>query len=234
MIKPQDIILTIIAVHSITLAMGLFWIYSTQSRVNEEILKRNYKLAEKNSLYNFNEKITNFLKALIPFYYFIQGLNIIKDSGDYKATVDKAIASGKYEPIDFEYRKKEPEVKVTVPEPKVEFELTKEKFKARKNDSSLYDPTETPIEYSERIMAEEQIKMAPFIDKAIVKNVYDNIENNEKETITSEFKNISPQDLATHISKLNKNELIALSEVIEQLLAIKGKNYIRTLEKDVA
>lgn len=233
MLEVQDILLSYIAIHSITLAMGLFWIYSTQSRVNEEILKRNYKLAEKNSLYSFNEKITNFLKSLIPGYYFVIGLNIIKDSGDYKRTVEKAIASGKYEPIDFENRKKEVIPKITAPEPKVKFELEKEKFKARKNDCSLYDPTETPIEYSKRIMSEDEIKIMPFIDDNSLNQTYQAF-NDISVIDENKAQKISNKDIANHISNLKEEDLIVLNEIIQKLLLHKEKEYTRTLEKDVA
>jgi len=233
MIKIQDIILTAIVIHSITLAMGLFWIYTTQSRVNEEILKRNYKLAEKNSLYKFNEGIGSFLKALIPFYYFVLGLNIIKDSGDYKNTVAKAIASGKYEPIDFENRKKIEPV-ISTPEPKVEFELTKEKFKARKNDSSIYNPDETPMEYSERIMSYEETMTTPYIEATPVLETQKSSDLSIEESTYKASKIITPEEMASYISKLNKNDLRSLQDIIDQLISLKEQSYQRTLEKDVA
>ena len=43
-----------------------------------------------------------------------------------------------------------------------EFDIVKEPFKARKNDSSIYNPLETPVEYIEKIINIENAKATPL------------------------------------------------------------------------
>lgn len=220
----MNAVLIYVLVQATTNAMGLFFIYSTQSRVNEEILKRNYKLTEKNSLYSFSEGISNFFKGFIPFYYLGKGLSIIKDSGDFKNTVDKAIASGKYEPIDFQTRKT-PVVPVEKEQDlKVEFEIVKEPFKARKIDSSIYNPHETPIEFIERVVSDDYLlSPTPYAESTL----------DIKEEV-KEQEDTRANDLANYISNLPNDQLRALEESIRALRQTKEKAYTMKLEKEVA
>jgi len=221
----KNAILLYVIIQSLTTAIGLFFIYSTQGKVNEQILKRNYKLANANSLYTFNNKLNNVLKAFIPFYYFVKGLNIIKDNGDFQHTVDKAIASGKYIPINLEQKKEISSI--TYPKPNIEEKFTKEKFKAIKNNTNIYNPDETPIEYIEKIMENEyEIKLTPYIDNNDYIPPIQNIEEDKE--------NLSLPQILPYLSQLSPLELEILLHNIEQLIISKEKSYKRVLEKDIA
>ena len=166
---------------------------------------------QKNSLYSFSEGISNFFKGFIPFYYLSKGLSIIKDSGDFKNTVDKAIASGKYEPIDFQARK---EVIATAPKKedlKVEFEIFREPFKARKIDSSIYNPHETPIEFIERVVSDDyMLSPTPYAEPTL-----------DIKEVVKEQEDARADDLANYISNLPNDQLRALEESIRALRETK-------------
>lgn len=216
----DNVIVLGLAVHALTTAFGLIVLDVCNGIIDEKIEQKGYVLRNKNSLYTFNEKLGNFLKGLIPFYYLTKSLLLVGRKKEMDRVVDERILSGKYRNVNEKIDMFEPENDITVaPAPKVEFEKP-EKYKASKMDYSIYNTYETPVEYIIREMSnEEEMDLTPFDTHYV--------ENNQKE--------ITNNDITRKLMSLNNEELENLSSLMEYL-KVKNTNdeKRRILEKDVA
>ena len=103
-----------------------------------------------------------------------------------------------------------------------------EKYTARKNDISVYDDLETPIEYITRQntktveVDEKNLELTPFLG---ANNVIDHV------VIKDE---VTKNDIAKAISELDPYELELLRDKLETLADIKKRNMRLKLEKDAA
>ena len=144
--------------------------------------------------------------------------------------VQEEIKSGKYVTKDEYDALKEAEVKAAL-EPKndilvnsetnLEFEKP-EKYTARKNDISLYDTYETPIEYITRETKQENdLEITPFSnDDKVVEHV----------VVKDE---VSKEDIAKAITELDVYELELLKSKISDLVDIKKDDLLLKI-KDAA
>lgn len=221
---------TIFLIYTVTqlmsTAFGLAVIDRVQMAIKTELREKGYILKNKNSLYNFNDSFILFAKGFIPFYYAIKALNMTSDKDLIQKEFQKAIESGKYinikemeNDIESEEEKKE-DLSLFIPE-KTPF-TAPEKYRARRNDTTLYDTAITPIEYViKETTPSDDLKLTPFDDEdKIVKHVM------VKNDITNE-------DIAKAISQLNVEELETLTQTINTLVKIKKNNQKLSL-KDVA
>lgn len=222
------VLLVYAIVQLITTAFGLAVIESIKPIVEERLETSGYVKRNRNSLYNFNDSLLNVLKGFIPFYYFTKALKIISNKkNSISKQMDEEIRNGNY------YNPKDiPETQViddsaksdvlVNSETEVIFEKP-EKYKARKNDVSLYDTYETPVEYITReTTKEEELELTPYLtDDKVVEHVV------VKNDVTS-------ADIAKAISELDVYELELLRDKLSLLVDNKRKDKSLLLEKDVA
>ena len=222
------VLLVYAIVQLITTAFGLAVIESIKPIVEERLETSGYVKRNRNSLYNFNDSLLNVLKGFIPFYYFTKALKIISNKkNSISKQMDEEIRNGNY------YNPKDiPEAQViddsaksdvlVNSETEVIFEKP-EKYKARKNDVSLYDTYETPVEYITReTTKEEELELTPYLtDDKVVEHVV------VKNDVTS-------ADIAKAISELDVYELELLRDKLSLLVNNKRKDKSLLLEKDVA
>ena len=222
----MDKVLLVYAISQlITTAYGLAVIESVRPIINKKLHDKGYK-RNRNSLYNFNSTITDVLKGFIPFYYFSKAISLISNKDNLDKKVDEEIKTGKYVSID-----ETPEIQIIPEDIKSEdFDFKSEivcekpeKYTARKNDYTLYDTYETPIEYITRESTkEDNLELTPFVgENKVVEHVV------LKEEVTK-------KDIAKAITELNPNELEMLAERTRTLANMKRQNLSRKLEKDVA
>ena len=191
--------------------------------------KNEYDSKNKNSLYNYSSTIKDILKGFIPFYYFVKALSMLSLTKDKTPNLVE----------ENEYLKEEkttPEVTVIEDEDtdysifrgNLRLDEKPEKYTARKNDISVYDDLETPIEYITRQntktveVDEKNLELTPFLG---ANNVIDHV------VIKDE---VTKNDIAKAISELDPYELELLRDKLETLADIKKRNMRLKLEKDAA
>lgn len=222
----STIFLIYVVTQLMSTAFGLAVIDRVQMAIKTELREKGYILKNKNSLYNFNDSFILFAKGFIPFYYAIKALNMTSDKDLIQKEFQKAIESGKYININEIENNTELEEKpqedfsLFIPE-KTSFEAP-EKYRARKNDHTLYDTAISPIEYViKETEPADDLRLTPFDEEnKIVEHVM------VKKDITNE-------DIAKAISQLNIEELETLTQTINTLVNIKKNNQQLSL-KDVA
>ena len=227
----NDILIGILIVHLATTAFGLAVIESVREVVEDKLHSEGYVRKNRNSLYNFNDGFSNFLKGFIPFYYFGKSLSLIGNKKAVNKTVKKEIDSGNY--IKREELQKQLNAKVQViedkpnditvkPETEIIFEKP-ERYKARKIDYSVYDTYETPIEYITRETSnDEKLEITPFKG---------NNETVEHVLVKSE---VSNSDIAQAlVNELNVEEREKIINLLNEVNKREKEKELK-LEKDVA
>ena len=203
----------------VTNAYAFAVIESVKPLVVKELHNRGY-VKNKNSLYNFNYTFSNILRGFIPFYYLRKAIKLVKTNGNIDAQADELIEKGKYV-LD-----NEEVIEVKTDEPIKEEDLSfveSEKYVARKNNYSLYETYETPINYETRESTiDDNLQITPFIEE----------EKIVKEPIIKN--DVTNEDIAKAICELDSDELKELIDKIQTLQLIKSKNKELKLEKDIA
>lgn len=226
----KNVFILYVITQLVTTAYGLAVIESTRPFVESKLIDQGYH-KNKNSLYRFNNTASNILKGFIPFYYLIKSLKITMRKGDVSNEVMEQIKSKNYV-LDEEEIEEEIPTDVKVIEDIKEDDLVNsmniafekpEKYTARKNNISLLDTYETPIEYEEKQASkEDDLELSPFVNnEKVVEQVL------VKEEVTN-------KDIAKAICDLDLHELVSLREKIAELEEIKKNNKELKLEKDVA
>jgi len=223
----KNLLLIYLLVQLLSTAYGLAVIETVKPIVKQKLADNGYTKMNKNSLYNFSNRITNILKALIPGYYAFKAVSLVRGSDPITRAYNEEITSGNYITYEEEQRLKmleeqnKNEYKPVI-EPEIIFEKP-DKYVARKNDVSLYDTYETPIEYITReATREDNLSITPFQgEDAVVKPVV------VKEEVTN-------SDIAKAISSLSAEELELLNEKITYLAEIRKNNHVLSLDRDVA
>lgn len=222
----ETVIIALIVAQLISTAYGLAVIGSVKPIIEEKLKDQGYVLKNKNSMYKFNEGLGNFFKGFIPFYYALKAISLVQGRDPINRAVRNEIENGEYITREEQkaLREKEEFLKtasLSKPiEPQIIFEKP-ERYVARKNDYTLYDSYETPIEYITREASNDEVlDITPYVAKESEKPKY--IE-----------KEVSKSDIAKAIAELDAFELESLGEKIESLAEVKKRN--RTLRlKDVA
>ena len=218
-------------IQCISTAYGLTVIGAVKPLIEQKLHEKGYIEKNKSSLYQFNEKLGNFFKGFIPFYYAYKAIKLVEGRDCVDRAVDEEIISGDnyithdeqmaiFNAAEEANRQK---VNIYVPEPKVEFEKP-EKYKATKIDNSIYDRNETPVEYIEKEMEkEDSLQITPFTETDRIRS---NVLQYNPREVTSE-------DVARYIGAMDYDTLLELGYNINQL-AYSRKNKQRVLEKEVA
>ena len=224
----KEILIIYVITQLITTAYGLAVIESIRPFVEKELREKGYH-RNSNSLYNFNNTFSNVLKGFIPFYYFSKALRVVTHKNTaIEENVNEKIEKGTF--VKEDEIKEEPKEEVTViDEPVVEQSIANvafekpEKYKARKNNVSLYDIYETPIDYeTHENTKEDKLEINPFInDEKVIEQVV------VKEPVTN-------KEIAKAICNLSEEELYMLAKKIKKLETIKRNTKSLKLEKDVA
>lgn len=219
----KDILLIYVIVQLLSNAYGLGVIWSVQSSIEEKLRDKGYVLKNRDSLYKFNDKLGKIAKAFIPGYYAIKAISLIQAKNPVANAVENEIKSGNYvtpeEQIDI-YSTENNELMVKViSDPQIVFEKP-DRYTARKNDISLYDTYEVPIDYEEHEdTLDRKLEITPFVGEAkIMPEII-------KEPVNS-------SDIAKAISELDSRELEELSDKVLTLAKMKRNRSLRL--KDVA
>lgn len=226
----DKVVLVYIIIQLLTTAFGLAVIESVRPIIEKKLHDKGFYQRNRNSLYNFNNTLVDIAKGFIPGYYFFKAIKLVGNKKNIDDAVDKEIREGNY----VKHEPKEevsavPEVQVIEDKrdptiaygPEIIFEKP-EPYKARKNDLSLYNTYETPIEYIEReTEREEDDALTPFV----------NTNNQVEENIVKE--DVTKSDIAKAIAELDIYELQMLSDKLKILAEVKKENTLK-LEKDVA
>ena len=216
------VILIYLIVQLITTAFGLSVIETIRPIVNKKLIDDGYVLKNKNSMYKFNEGLVKFLLGLIPCYYLVKALDMVKGSDAVEREAINQIRSGNYVTVE-EYLY--PTVEANVEDKNVT-RIVKEtepfekpdKYVARRNDYLLTDTNEKDVKFQEVHSDSDKIGITPFSDKNI-RPVID--------------KKITDEEVINYIYKLSPNKLRRLSVSANELAEIKSGNPVLTL-KDVA
>ena len=221
-----NVILAFIIAQLISTAYGLAVIGSVQPIIEKKLKDNGYVLKNKNSMYKFNEGLGKFFRGFIPFYYAVKAILLVQGKDPIDRAVQKEIENGEYITREEReaMRQKEEFLKtasVSKPmEPQIIFEKP-EKYVARKNDYTLYDTYETPIEYITRETTnDDKLDITPYI-------------SGEKKVSKVIEKEVTKNDIAKAIAELDAYELQMLGEKVEALAEIKQRNKTLRL-KDVA
>lgn len=221
-----NVILAFIIAQLISTAYGLAVIGSVQPIIEKKLKDNGYVLKNKNSMYKFNEGLGKFFRGFIPFYYAVKAILLVQGKDPIDRAVQKEIENGEYITREEReaMRQKEEFLKtasLSKPmEPQIIFEKP-EKYVARKNDYTLYDKYETPIEYITRETTnDDKLDITPYI-------------SGEKKVSKVIEKEVTKNDIAKAIAELDAYELQMLGEKVEALAEIKQRNKTLRL-KDVA
>ncbi len=229
----QKALIIYVIIQLITTAYGLAVIESIRPIVEKKLRDQGYK-KNRNSLYNFNHTMIDLVKCLIPFYYLAKAIKIISDKSSVDKKVNEEIKSRNYvndeeynTDLDVSKEKEENVIDFTDSIYKSPYDLMfekPEKYTARKNDNSLYDTYETPVDYIERVSREEdELKLTPFANSD---KIVEHVVVKEK---------VSKSDIAKALTELSASELDSLKNKISELADLKRKEDFKLkLEKDVA
>lgn len=222
----ENVILAFIIAQLISTAYGLSVIGSVKPVIENKLKNEGYVLKNKNSMYKFNEGLGKFFRGFIPFYYAIKAISLVQGKDPIDRAIKKEIEDGEYITREEKEAIRQREefmrtASLSKPiEPQIIFEKP-EKYVARKNDYTLYDTYETPIEYiTHETTNEDKLNITPYIGA-------------EKEKQTFVEKEVTKSDIAKAISDLDAYELQMLGEKVEALAEIKQRNKTLRL-KDVA
>lgn len=222
----MNILLTYIVIQLLSTAYGLSVIETVKPIVNKKLIDDGYVLKNKNSMYKYNEGLVNFFKGLIPFYYAIKAIKLIKGSDAIEKEAIRQISKGNYVTFEeYENDKKDLDV-ISIEDkslvkvnndPVVSFEKP-EKYIARRNDFDLLETNEEEVVYEESYETrEEKLSITPF-------------KSGEIRTIERE---VTKADIVSAITHLSPEELDTLGNKMHELAAVKKGRIVLSL-KDVA
>lgn len=208
-----NVILVYIITQLISTAYGLAVIGSVKPLVEERLRDKGYVLKNKNSLYKFNEGLGDFFRGFIPFYYATKAILLVRGKNPIERAVNQEIRDGEYitreEQLQiFQDEEARKNMITPVLEPAIVFEKP-ERYTARRNDYTLYDAYETPIEYITReATRDNELEITPFANAPVVEKEF------VKEPVTN-------SDIAKAISELEPEQLEALESKIKTLSLLK-------------
>ena len=224
----KDILLIYGVIQLVSTAYGLSVIGSVKPLIEKRLRDQGYVEKNKNSLYKFNEDLGNFFKGLIPFYYAVKAVSLVRGRDPIERAVREEISSKGYITREEQTAlltqesmpKEQNKVKMNI-EPEIAFEKP-ERYTARKNDISLYNTYETPVEYMTRESSlDEKFEPTPFVTEHPV-------------TPTIIKEEVTKSDIAKALAELDAYELDALELKLKNLAEIKRNSRRLMLEKDVA
>ncbi len=165
------VILVYAIIQLITTAFGLSVIETIRPIVNKKLLKDGYVLKNKNSMYKFNEDLTNFAMGLIPCYYLIKAMNMVRGSDAIEREAARQVKIGNYVTMEeylypvVEINKEDKNVAKIVHE--VEPFEKEYKHVARKNTYSFLESNGEKVKYSETYQNEQKELITPYAERTV-------------------------------------------------------------------
>ncbi len=228
-------ILVYLIIQLLSTAYGLSVIEAVRPVVNKKLIDDGYVLKNKNSMYRFNEGLTNFAKGLIPFYYTIKAINLVKGSDAVERAAIEEIRKGNYITLEEALNpvKEESFVDDTIaraPEPAISFEKP-DKYVARKNDFLLLETHEEDVEYDtiNEVNEDKQV-ITPFDEKLVDKTPK---KTEEKVVRLVTTKDITSQDVIKMLRNLSPEQINKFIELLHEYVEVKEGRKVLQL-KDVA
>ena len=163
------VILVYLIVQLVTTAFGLSVIETIRPIVNKKLIDDGYVLKNKNSMYKFNENLVDFLRGLIPCYYLIKALKMVKGSDAVEREAINQIRKGNYVTMEeylnpiVEVNKEDKNITRIVKE--VEPFEKPDKYVARRNDYILSETNEKEVKYQKAYTEGDKLEITPFSDK---------------------------------------------------------------------
>lgn len=221
----QNALIIYAIIQLITTAYGLAVIESIRPMVEEKLRDQGY-IKNKNSLYTFSNTLMDIAKGFIPCYYLVKAIRIISDKSSVDKRVNEQIKKKNYiNENDLENEIEEEDTTDSIYKGKYDLAFEKpEKYTARKNDISIYDTYETPIDYIERVsnQQEDDLSITPFeSDTKVIEHVV------VKDEVTN-------ADIAHKISQLTPAQLDRLGGSIVRLAEYKRQKALKLKQKEVA
>ena len=221
----QNALIIYAIIQLITTAYGLAVIESIRPMVEEKLRDQGY-IKNKNSLYTFSNTLMDIAKGFIPCYYLVKAIRIISDKSSVDKRVNEQIKKKNY------INENEPQEEIVEEDTtdsiyKGPYDLAfekPEKYTARKNDISIYDTYETPVDYIERVsnQQEDDLSITPFeSDTKVIEHVV------VKDEVTN-------ADIAHKISQLTPAQLDRLGGSIVRLAEYKRQKALKLKQKEVA
>jgi len=215
----KELIIIYIVAQLLSTAYGLSVIETVRPLVNKKLIDEGYILRKKNSMYKFNEGMTNFLKGFIPFYYAIKAYNLTKNDDPVYVASRNEIRDGNYitrDELEEEMAREELAKSIGKPklvsEPVVGFEKP-EKYVARRNGLELLNTHEEDVKYE--IKRDDSLSITPF--EGSIQVVKETVKEPEK------------KDIVKAIMDLDTNELEQLEQTVRELVNLKRKSRILKL-----
>ena len=152
----------------VTTAYGITVINSVKKvpALKKRLKNAGYTKQDKESLYKFNDFLKHFFLGLIPFYFAIKAVQLINDDDPVGVLMRDEIKNGNYisDADRALFNEEEQRAKESIAfDPNAELYDSVETYKARKIDlNNIYNDDETPLEYIEKEISNENIKLTPF------------------------------------------------------------------------
>lgn len=221
----QNALIIYAIIQLITTAYGLAVIESIRPMVEEKLRDQGY-IKNKNSLYTFSNTLMDIAKGFIPCYYLVKAIRIISDKSSVDKRVNEQIKKKNYiNENDLEDEIVEEDTTDSIYKGPYDLAFEKpEKYTARKNDISIYDTYETPVDYIERVsnQQEDDLSITPFeSDTKVIEHVV------VKDEVTN-------ADIAHKISQLTPAQLDRLGGSIVRLAEYKRQKALKLKQKEVA
>ena len=221
----QNALIIYAIIQLITTAYGLAVIESIRPMVEEKLRDQGY-IKNKNSLYTFSNTLMDIAKGFIPCYYLVKAIRIISDKSSVDKRVNEQIKKKNYiNENNLEDEIVEEDTTDSIYKGPYDLAFEKpEKYTARKNDISIYDTYETPVDYIERVsnQQEDDLSITPFeSDTKVIEHVV------VKDEVTN-------ADIAHKISQLTPAQLDRLGGSIVRLAEYKRQKALKLKQKEVA
>ena len=221
----QNALIIYAIIQLITTAYGLAVIESIRPMVEEKLRDQGY-IKNKNSLYTFSNTLMDIAKGFIPCYYLVKAIRIISDKSSVDKRVNEQIKKKNYiNENDLEDEIVEEDTTDSIYKGPYDLAFEKpEKYTARKNDISIYDTYETPVDYIERVsnQQEDDLSITPFeSDTKVIEHVV------VKDEVTN-------ADIAHKITQLTPAQLDRLGGSIVRLAEYKRQKALKLKQKEVA
>lgn len=221
----QNALIIYAIIQLITTAYGLAVIESIRPMVEEKLRDQGY-IKNKNSLYTFSNTLMDIAKGFIPCYYLVKAIRIISDKSSVDKRVNEQIKKKNYiNENDLENEIVEEDTTDSIYKGPYDLAFEKpEKYTARKNDISIYDTYETPVDYIERVsnQQEDDLSITPFeSDTKVIEHVV------VKDEVTN-------ADIAHKITQLTPAQLDRLGGSIVRLAEYKRQKALKLKQKEVA
>ena len=161
----------------VTTAYGITVINSVKKvpALKKRLAHAGYTKQEKDSLYKFNDFLKHFLLGFIPFYFAIKAVQLINDDDPVGVLMKDEIKNGNYISDEdralFEEEQRRADASIAY-DPNLKLYEEVEPYHARKIElNNIYNDDETPTEYIEKEISNENIKLTPFTSET---NPYEN------------------------------------------------------------